>query len=258
MKQLQNLQHTFQNCVLNPGDSISADWVSASGRATPEVQLSIYGYAYAARLREVLMNDFPAMLMALGEDQFTILANEYINEYPSKYFSLRDFSCDMPKFVLKQAGENKHWLHELSLFEWTLGQAFDAADDILFSELDMATIPADAWFDLKLIFHSSVQRLDFEWNTTDMWQALTSDEPSEVIALPEESSSWLIWRNELVTRFRSLPSDEQLALDTALNGGSFNDVCERLACIMNEEDVPMHAASLLKGWISTGLICAVA
>lgn len=262
MNQLQNLQHTFQTCVLNSDNSSSTSWISASGRVTPEVQLSAYSYAYKARLLEVLMNDFPAMLMAIGEEQFFLLADDYINAHPSQYFSLRDFGNKMMAFVLEKIKSNegdvnwqdKLWLYELGLFEWTLGQAFDAVDDKIFTEQDMSVIASEDWPYLKFKLHSSVQRLDFEWNTPEIWQSLTADTPTEVEAAKDEQSSWLIWREQLVTRFRSLGIDEQIALDTVRKGGSFTDVCEALASIMEEENVPMHAASLLKVWITQGLI----
>ena len=37
------------------------------------------------------------------------------------------------------------WLCELAVFEWSLGQTFDAADDNLFTKQDMATIAAESW-----------------------------------------------------------------------------------------------------------------
>lgn len=267
MKQLQNLQHTFQQCVLNPDNSLSTAWISASGRAAPELQLSIYSHAYAARLKEVLANDYPAMLMAIGDEPFYQLAEEYIQNYPSQYFSLRDFGRNMADFILIRRQQNesstdlswqdRHWLYELATFEWALGQAFDSSDDTLFSEKDMAAIVPEAWPSLKFKLHSSVQRLDFEWNTPEMWQALTDDKPKKVTASRETASPWLIWREQLITRFRSMQKDEQLALDTIRKGGDFNQVCEALVSLINEEDVPMHAASLLKGWISQGLISGI-
>jgi len=171
----------------------------------------------------------------------------------------------MMTFILKQIKSNendvnwqdKHWQYELALFEWTLGQAFDSADDNIFTEQHMSSISAEDWPELKFILHSSVRRLDFEWNTVEMWQALTAETPTEVEAVKEEPSSWLIWREKLVTRFRSLQADEKIALDTIRKGGSFNDVCESHSFIMNEEEVPMHSASLLKAWITQGLIADV-
>jgi len=199
MKQLAELQHTFQDCVIHPGRTSSTSWVSASGRAGPETQLSIYTHAYRARLKEVLTNDYPAMLMAIGDDHFNQLVEDYIQAYPSQYFSLRHFGGHLPGFVsgLVQQDEHYHnmqWLYELGKFEWTLGQAFDAADAPLLSEEDVATLPADAWPDLKFVTHPSVRRLNFEWNIPEIWQALTDNNPTQDIALRETSSAWLIWR----------------------------------------------------------------
>ena len=73
----------------------------------------------------------------------------------------------------------------------------------------------------------------------------------------ETTNSWIVWREQLITRFRSLETDEQLALDKIREGENFNDVCETLSTIIDEDKVPMHAATLLKGWITQGLISGI-
>jgi len=262
MSQLSKLQHIFQDSVLHSDNPLSTTWISASGRATPKTQISIYSFAYQARLKEVLANDFPAMVMAIGDEHFYQIANDYIKSYPSQYFSLRDFGQHMPAFILELIEQNKeyennHWLYELSLFEWTLGQTFDAADESIFSEHDMAAIPPKAWPDLKFVVHPSVQRLNLQWNTPEMWQALTSDNPSHVTATQEETNAWLFWREDLVTRFRSMQSDEQLAFDKLCEGNNFTEICEALTEVMNEEKVPLCVTGFLKGWITQNLISDV-
>lgn len=263
MNQLAKLQHTFQDKVLKPDQPTSISWVSASGRAAPETQLSIYSYAYRARLKEVLANDYHAILMAIGDDHFNQLADNYIEAHPSHYFSLRDFGSHLPNFIsgLIQQHEDQEipwkeipWLYELALFEWNLGQAFDAADISLFREQDMISISPESWPELRFTLHPSVLRLNFEWNIVEMWQALTDDNPTEVTAIHEASSPWLIWREQLITRFRSMQTEEQIAFDKLKEGGNFNEICEALATAMSENEVPMYAASLLKSWIAQGLI----
>ena len=262
MNQLEKLQHTFQDYVLKPAPSAPTTWVSAEGKAAPETQLSIYSYAYHARLNEVLENDFPAILVAIGDKYFEQLASEYIKAHPSKYFSLRDFGAVFPNFIagsIQQGTTWKEmpWLYELAVFEWSLGQAFDAADDNILTIHDMGTVAPEAWPTLKFKLHSSVQHLNFEWNIVEMWQALTADTPIEVSAVKDASSPWLVWRENLSTHFRSMEKDEQIAFDTLAQGGDFTDICESLANIINEDEVPMHAASLLKAWISQGLISSI-
>ena len=259
MSQLAKLQHRFQQCVLGSTNTDDNAWISAGGRADPETQLSIYSYAYAARLKEVLATDYPALLVALGDELFNPLADDYIETHPSHYFSLRDFGRHLPDFITELIQnnanyKNMHWLHELAMFEWTLTEAFDAADATLFTEQDMANLAPEVWPDLKFTLHPSVHRLDFKWNTTEVWQTLTADDPKKITAEREPTSAWIIWRDQLTTRFRSMQSNEQQAFNTLRGGGNFNDICEALATMMEVETVPLHAATLLKGWITQGLI----
>ena len=259
MNQLKKLQYTFQENVLELSQSDSNAWISAEGRATTEMQLSIYQHAYQARLIEVLTNDYPTLLIAIGEEYFMQLATNYIHSHPSKFFSLRDFGAAFANFIArliqqKTTWQEMPWLYELATFEWRLGQTFDAADDPIFTIQDMATVAPEALPELTFKLHSSVQRLDFEWNVVEIWQALTAEIPTEVTAIKGSSSAWLIWRENLSTRFRSMETDEQVAFATLTQGGSFADICESMTNIINEDKIPMHAATLLKSWISQSLI----
>lgn len=200
--------------------------------------------------------------MGLGEDQFGQLADAYIEAHPSHYFSLRDFGRHPPGFNAELIQQDKryhdmHWLYEMALFEWMLGDAFDAADVSILSEQDMAAVPFEIWPDLKFVLHPSVQRLNLEWNIPEMWLALTAEEPAQVTARQDSASPWLIWREQPITRFRSMQADEAQALDKLRAGEDFNEVCEILATHMNEDEVPLHAAGLLKGWITQGLVSGI-
>jgi len=258
MSRLAELQQNFQQCLLNPPDDLTQPWVRAGGRATPARQLSAYIHAYPARLKEVLANDYPAVLMAIGEDAFDWLAQDYLDAYPSHFFSLRDFGSRLAEFI---AGQTKHrkrpWLVELARFEWALGRAFDAADTPVAGIADMAAIPPQDWPGLRFDIHPSARRLDLSWNTAGMWSALTAEEPAPVTATAGEPVPWLIWREQLTTRFRSLASDEQAALDCLSGGGDFGELCHQLTVYVDADAVPMRAASLLKGWLEKGLISSI-
>ncbi len=258
MSQLAKLQHVFQQRVLNPVQTSMPAWISASGRASPEMQLLVYSNAYRSRLTEVLAEDFPAVANAVGEDSFDVLAKAYIEAHPSRYFSLRDFGNHMADFLAHAADyQDKPWLSELAVFERLLGRAFDATDAPIFSKQDMAAVPAENWADLRFILHPSVHRIDCIWGTPKMWKVLTDDTPKEVTAEAGESVAWLVWRQQLTTRFRSLGKDEQIALDTLRTGATFNDACIALSALMTEDEVPLHIATLLKGWITQGLISGI-
>lgn len=256
MSRLSELQQAFQQCLLKTPDDPAQPWISNGGRATPARQLSAYRHAYPARLKETLAGDYPAVLMAIGEEGFERLAQAYIDTHPSRFFSLREFGGRLAGFI---AGHDDYralpWLAELARFEWALGLAFDAGDATPASIGEMAALAPSDWHGLHFRAHPSVQRLDLAWNTPAIWSALTADEPDAVTARKENTVGWLIWREQLITRFRSLSADEQCALDCLLQGGSFGAVCEQLLGFHPEGAVPMRAAGLLKSWLSEGLIC---
>lgn len=255
MSKLAKLQQTFQQQVLEPSQTDSPTWVSTGGRASPAAQLHIYTSAYRARLTEALTEDFPAIVNAVGEDNFDSLADGYIETYPSRYFSLRDFGDHMINFLAQAADyKDKPWLSEMAVFERALGRAFDATDAPIFTEKEMAAVPAENWGDLTFIFHPSVHRIDCVWDTPTMWKSLTDDEPKEVTASMGESVPWLIWRQDLVTKFRSLNQDEQVVLDTLHDGGTFDDACIALTDVITKYQVPLQIATMLKSWISQDLI----
>ncbi len=206
--------------------------------------------------------DYPAVSAALDKDRFDQLVEDYIQQYPSTYFSLRDFGKRFPTHLKDShqgsIGEDAEgWLHELALFELRLAQAFDAADCTPVTEQDVTQFSADLWPSLRFEFVPSLRLLDLDWNTPSSWKALTSGQPATIEAVRGETTRWLIWRQHLVTRFRSLEQDEQVMMDGLIQGGTFNEVCMLLTALMDEETVPMRAAGLLKGWVSQGLIASV-
>jgi len=138
------------------------------------------------------------------------------------------------------------WLYELAVFEWSLGQAFDAADDNLLTEQDMTAIVPEAWPELKFKLHSSVQILDFEWNIIEMWQALTAETPTEVTAAKGKRSYCLVWRENLATHFRSIETDEKIALDKVVQGGDFTEICESLTKLLMKTNYPCMPQVYLK------------
>jgi len=80
--------------------------------------------------------------------------------------------------------------------------------------------------------------------------------PAPVCA--EHPVPWLLWRQNLQNYFRSMAADEAVALDSALRGQSFGEICEALAEWLPEEEIPLRAAGLLGLWADSGIIVSIA
>jgi hypothetical protein len=54
-----------------------------------------------------------------------------------------------------------------------------------------------------------------------------------------------------------MPADEAAALESALRGENFGEICAALAEWLPEEEIPLRAAGLLGLWADSGIIVAI-
>lgn len=227
--------------------------VVGTDKVSARVRLEIYADAYRLRLIEALATDFPALQTLVGEERFATLGRAYIDAHPSEHFSLRYFGRHMHRF-LATALPSEPWLAELAAFEWALGEAFDAADGSALTAERVGAVPPTEWPGMRLCLHPSVRRLDLRWNVPRIWQAVDQQESPEIGMPQEHEISWLVWRRDLRVYYRSLGEDEAWALEQAAAGRTFGELCEGLCTWFSEAEVPAHAAGLLKGWVTEGLL----
>ena len=251
---LQTLQQGFKRHLFNEKSPIVEHIVS--DELSSEFRLGIYAGAYVARLLEALENDYPVLQTTVDEQAFYDLGEAYIKQHPSTYTSLRWFGQYLPMFLTEAAPYNKDpWLAEMAVFEWALVDAFNASDQPSITENDVGRIPPDQWPVLGFEFHPSVQCFNYEWNILPMWQAHKEGKPlpkSQKLSQPE---ACLVWRQNLKTLFRTLEEDEAQMLTAARQGANFSQMCEQLSQYIDDaQQIPLRSVSLLKTWLSQGLV----
>jgi len=253
MPGLRELQEAFRQHLMSGDPAVAAYIAGTKGRSSGE-RLAVYANAYRARLAEALATDYEALRAVMGEEGFLELCHDYVDAHPSTSCSLRWLGQHLPAF-LEETRATEAYLAELAGFEWSLAAAFDAADEPAVGLEEAGRIPGEAWPSLRLRLHPSVRCLALAWNTLQLWQSVKNEGP---IPAPERfptPSACLIWREGLTTRFRSLEPDEEAAIARAAAGGTFSEVCERLASFGGAEDATaLRAASLMKGWLNGGLV----
>ena len=254
---LRRLQEDFQGYLLTT-DARMHPHVHGSAQVSAEERLAIYANAYRLRLLEALGTDYPGLHTVLGDDDFDAMGRAYIAAHPSAYFSLRWFGDRMSEFLRSTAPYSQYPVFaEMATFEWAKSDAFDAADSAVADISDMAAIPPDAWPGLRFVPHPSLRRLDLRWNVPTVWKEIDAGrEPPELLE-SEYPIAWLLWRQDLLTYFRSLNVDEAWALDALQRGETFADLCEGLTEWIDAQNVAVHAVGLLKQWLTDGLISEI-
>jgi len=257
---LPALQRLVDTCLVGADDALEALPMLAltrgDARADAAQRIGVYAYAYRARLIEVLGNDYPALQAQLGEEAFEHLGRGYIDAYPSSTPNLRWFGRHLTEYLRKRVPDQPLWA-ETAAFEWAQGEVFDAPDAPVVGLAAMASIPGEAWPQMLLLLQPSMHRLTLHRNVPARVAAHGRDEPLPEAVSEIHPREWLLWRRDLVIHWRPLEADEAAALDAAREDASFGDICECLCEWIDADTVAMHAAGLLKRWISDELVAGI-
>jgi hypothetical protein len=216
--------------------------------------MSFYGNAYSLRLKEALTTDYERLHSYLGDELFETLMQHYIESYPSHHPSLRYFGQHMVELVEQQEPfKQLPEVAEITRIELAFGNSFDAADCQCVSLQQLAQLDPEKWADLTLRFHDAVQLLPQQYNSFQIWKALNNKEtPPQKTA---DETTWLIWRQDLVSNYRALDNAELAALTIAMSAGSFADLCEGLLEHFSEQETPQQAVAYLQRWINDQMVC---
>lgn len=231
----------------------------ASLRGSPALSaedgLAIYHNAYRARLLDTLRDDYPALHRWLGDDEFERLAQAYLRAHPSQHYSLRWLGARLPDFLEGHPiAAQSAPLAELARLEWAFTLAFDAADGTPLTLEAMASLPPAEWPSLRVRLLPSVQWLPCRHNSLALWRAAKAEgedlPPNQPL---EQEEVCLIWRQGLISRYRSLGVAEAGALHgMCRQDWTFAELCSELAA--HSDAAPLQAASWLKQWIAEGLL----
>lgn len=250
---LEAICRDFQRRVLNPV-AVAPDYLANSAPGGAEAGFAVYHAAYRARAVEVLVADFPAVQAALGEAAFAGLCREYAQSHPSRHPSVRWFGSRFCEFLaqIPEVIERPDWV-ELARFEWTLTEAFDAADAHRLSHADLAVVPPESWPELRVQLHPSLRTLTCRHGAPAIWQAWNAADTPPTLEKRAEPVVWAVWRSaDLRLLFRALDRAESVALTRFAGGGTLALVCEQLAEILPETEVAETVCGYLGHWLAAG------
>lgn len=265
---LAELQALFQSAIL-AGDETDAQLIEEilpKADESRETLLGVYVNAYSLRLTEYLDEDYPALRAYLGEKEFRALVKAYIAANPSKFRNARWFSNPMPEFMQESAKwRAKRRAIGIAQFERALTDAFDAADASAASLEALASFPPEEWPELAFSFHPSLHLLQVAKGTLDAYVAATAEDEETRKRLAqiratacEGTEAAAVWRAEGDLSYRGLEDDERLALNEAIAGKSFGEICQLVAFQDESQPAVERLAQFLVNWFSEGLVAGVA
>ena len=104
--------------------------IQPNDRLTAFARLEIYNVQYWLRLLASLREDFPILEAVLGEAAFARLARAYLEQHPSRSFTLRNLGARLEAFVRREPrwlgqGQRARFARDVLRFEWAQVVAFD-------------------------------------------------------------------------------------------------------------------------------------
>jgi hypothetical protein len=244
MADLTQLQRRFFDRVVGRvvGD-LPADGLIASG------DVDIYARMYTSRLYDALVEDYPKLRVALGEDRFGEVVARYLRAHPPRSFTLREAGVALAEFL--RGGElAPAWAADLAALERARVEVFDGPDATPLAQDDVAALGTELP-DLVLSWVPSSVVVPLAWAVDDLWSAIEDDQPAFEPA--REPRVVLAWRRDIAVLHRTLDADEARLAPRIALGASFAELCGVLGEI-HGEDASGRAVELLLRWLQAAAL----
>jgi len=95
----QQQQWLFRQILQGRPDVNSSQWINGSQTFPVEQRLSVYQAGYRLRLLECMQVEFPALHVYLGDDVFRMFALGYLQQMPSRHYSLYELGVHFAAFL---------------------------------------------------------------------------------------------------------------------------------------------------------------
>ncbi|MET0791432.1 MAG: DNA-binding domain-containing protein, partial [Polyangiaceae bacterium] len=145
----------------------AARLIKPSATLTPAERIDIYRRGYHARLIECLVDDYPVLQHALGEEAFEALCRGYIAAHPSQAPSLNYFGRQMADFCRTQPLPVPGFAADLATLEWAIVLCIHARTAHAIDFADLSKVPPESWPGARFSLNPSlcILRLDYPVNS---------------------------------------------------------------------------------------------
>jgi hypothetical protein len=303
-EEVSRVQRWFQAVVTHPdGVEAGADSVEAqrliklppgelervitrSRSLSAAERLAIYANAYHTRLLECLGEVYPMLKRALGEEAFNGFAFGYLQDYPSRSYTLNELGRHFPQYLqeTRPAGHeiasesvqedsadgetalDETWpdfLIDLTRLEWAIYDVFDGPGvegQPLLQFDQLSGISRERWSEVRLQVVPCLQLLATRFPINDYYTRLRKAEHDETVTIPSPCESFVcLTRRQFVVRRYNLSRTEFELLQAIKNGATLGKAVEHAASTADAE-LEQLAANLslwFRNWTAEGFFHSV-
>jgi hypothetical protein len=265
---LHATQLWFARAITTPeGNGLEAFESEAAVRLTagPKLhaldRLEIYRRAYHARLVECLVDDYPVLRHALGEEAFTALCRAYIARHPSQSPSLNFYGRHVPRFIREEMPEPTYargFAADLAGLEWSIVEVIHAAGADPLTLEGLGQVPPSAWASACLAPNNALRLQRFEYPVNAYFQTVRD---GGAVTIPSPlSSATVVYRSGATVWRMDLTEPMFAVLSALIEGEALGDALGRGAtglAGLDPGEVTQRVSSWFREWIASGLFVRV-
>ena len=234
-------------------------FIRPSQSLTSIERVGVYRGMYLLRMQEALEADYPAVAHFLGDDGFYDLVAGYVDEYPSRSYSLNPLGDHLPSYISSLKGVRRRaFLSDLARLELAASRAFDAEETPVLTAEDIARVPEDQWEHARFKTIRAFELLTLDYNANDYLQSVKDENHDHPVPRRKETRLAVFRRNYACYRLE-LPKPAEDLLRALASGTPMGEAVTAAAKSLKKkggikED---HLFRWFRDWISQGIFQSI-
>jgi hypothetical protein len=212
--------------------------------------MRVYQNNYRVSLSACLEDAFAHTRAWIGEEAFARAVVEHICRVPPSSWTLDAYPRDFPDTLAFLYPDDVE-VAELAWLELALGEVFVGPDAETLVRADAVNVD---WDNAILHFIPTLDLRAVRSNAHALWSALDAERMPPEVELLGARHALLVWRHDMISRFRLVDEREEQALVLARSGLSFADLCAAAVAVAGEADGIALAGRWLGQWLADGLL----
>jgi hypothetical protein len=253
---------------------VAASFIAPNSRLNAFERLEIYNRQYWFRVLTGLAEDFVALCAVLGSRKFAALSVAYLNEHPSRSFTMRNIGSHLPAWLSAHpefAGRRHSLAVDIAKIEWAFVVSFDSAQRTPLTLEQIAALDASS----RLALQPHIELMELNYPAEDLVLQLHQREKRQTseagIGSDEEEQppaklprirrkrTWLAAHRVEFSVYYLRLEREAFVMLAALNSGK--TLADAIEAGFADSSIPVEqrAAKLQKWfnqWAELGWICA--
>lgn len=249
------------------------DVILPSSKLASNDRIRVYADAYYGRLVDCLTEEFPVLVAAMGEDTFSSFAFEYLQNYPSRSYTLAALGSHFPLFLEQHRPDRDpanpdqqppvdwpDFMIGLARLEWTIAEVFDAPGvegEPILSVDDLKQMPPSSWPTAKLEPVVCLRLLQAKYPVNAYFTTMKHAEEGVDVPIPGAADEFVaIFRRDYVVRRFEVSLPQYELLGALQNGATVMEAIELAgdATDMSDEEFATSLSRWFETWTAAGLI----